>query len=291
MHSLVNLWKERRLSVWRKLSLPLGWIRLLLFVSCLLLPSSLTQAQLSGSDPGVDEGTRQTLNQLERLVYTGSEQEIITQINGIIQSAGYVKPLAKIFYNLSFTQSDAVKVMGYYRVILQNWSDSAWAQKAVPEVVSLILQSQGELGTEVETLLWQKQEQLLTPAADAAGIGEEAGRLVTDVRLHLIYLAHFRNNPAQVHLLTQATADSALNQDIVELADAFALIRQENFPEATTRLNQWLLKYPTSSLRAFAMQGVYYAATDQQSRQDALTRMAEAYPDTLEALQIQQNVR
>ncbi|MGI6455266.1 MAG: tetratricopeptide repeat protein [bacterium] len=267
---------------------------LTLLTLCLFLLGTVTlvgHTQLPASNyPTLDQNTERAVSQLERLIYSGTPVEIQMQIDAIIRSAGYVYPLAKVFYNLAQTEEDASRVIDRYKTILQEWADSAWAQKAVPELVTLILMSQGELGQDVEPLLWQKQDVLLTPAADAISIGEEANLLVTDVRIHLIYLANYRNYTHQLQQLVSGNPNVTYNQDIIELARAFSTLREERLTDAARMLNDWLMKYSGSSLRPYAMLGLYYASTDQQSREEALVRIAERYPQTLEAMQIRQSL-
>lgn len=228
-----------------------------------------------------DMGTMQSLDQLRRQALSGNRVEVDQKIQEIVKSSGYIKPLAEIYYRLALNEKDVELALKDYTLIVQNWADSAWAQKAVVDAVPLILMSQGLYGQELVSLFGKHEKTLTAAANDAPMIGESAQLLAAEVRIHLINLAHYQNDPARVLALTQGASDTR-DRDLAELAQAYAVLRLERFDDAKILLEQWFRKYPDSNYRPFALLAFYRMAKNQQERQDSILRISERYPHSLE---------
>ena len=240
----------------------------------------------------IDSITKKSLQELERLVDLGNQEKIMEYLNRVINGAGYIQPLAKIFYKLAQKENDCDVLAQDYGTILSQWPESAWAQKAVVEFVPIILMSGGAIDPKIEDLIWQKQNLLLAPAPDAASIGEDPDLLRADVFLQLVFLAHHRSLVPRVKDLQHNGLASLVpeRQDIVDLAAAYAAIRDERPADAEAALNAWLAKYTHSELRAFAelaLFHVFYATKNNDKKLEVVNAIRQTFPDTLEALMLE----
>ena len=258
---------------------------LLLIIFC----ASQGYAQIpGGSYPTHDRTTEQSLNQLRDLIQRGgSRAEIEQHLSRVIHSSGYIPPLAEMYYKLAQNETDGKTIVQYYKVLIENYYNSAWAQKAVVELVPLILMSERKLGMECERLIWLRLEYLLKPAADAAvSLGESPELLRADVLLHLIYLSHSIGDTGRVTALAKKegftlTPDAKAT---IDLAVGYSFLRTGDKEKAGSSLREWLTQYSNSDLRPFALLGLIHASETDTSKRTYLENLLNEYPDTLEAL-------
>ena len=254
-----------------------------------ILSASQGYAQIpSGSYPTHDRITEQSLQQLRDLIRRGGDREQIEQhLNRVIHSSGYIPPLAEIYYKLAHNETDGETIVRYYKVLIEYYYKSAWAQKALVELVPLILMSERTLGVECERLIWLRLDTLLQPAADAAvSLGESPEILRADVLLHLIYLSHSIGDTGRVAALAKKEGFS-LTPDAkaaIDLAAVYCLLRTGEKKDARDELHGWLNQYPNSDLRPLALLGLIHASETDTSKRTFLETMLKEYPDTLEAL-------
>ncbi|MBZ0258526.1 hypothetical protein K8I31_20835, partial [bacterium] len=240
---------------------------------------------LKPNTDSLDPITQRALDELERLTLLGTSEQIQDQLLRVINSSGYIKPLAKVFYKLaSQNESDAVKSAQNYFTIIDKWPSSAWAQKALNELTPLILMSEGEVGSAYIQSIWEKQGVLLSEAIDSEDVGENAKTLCTEVFTNMIYLANQQGQHGRLESLSQhPLAQEPAVAEVVALARASASI-QSNRPElAQARLQAWLTDWPHSPLRAYAYVLYYEASSAPSEREESIIRVREDYAETLEA--------
>lgn len=261
----------------------------LLFISILILCG--LQRTTEGQNLGLtqqkyDPSTERSLQRLQQLMVRGSYEEVKELIQRIIDGSGYIPPLAEVFYRLAQNESESDTLVGQYMTIVDNWPASAWAQKAVVELVPLILMSGGDLGANAEAKIWRHQAELLAPSQDATLLGENPEDLQGDVFIHLLELAHFRNNQTvQVQaLVNQIPPRAAAHQDQIELAAAYATLRTQKREEARAAFHQWLNKYPQSDYRPLAHLALFLASDTESQRDEALRLLLDTFPDSLETM-------
>ena len=266
------------MSIWLEFRRNSHWITIaLLSVLCLYGSVQQAQSQIPGASSNTyDSITLKNLDQLDRLLLNGANEEAELLLRQIINGVGPIKRLAGIFYKLAQNESDSEILVRHYKTIVDQWPSSAWAQKAAVELVPLILMSDGALGVYCESSIWQQSEHLLSPAADAASIGEDPVLLQSDVMLNLIHLAHFHQDANRVVSLVDR-AGSMAYQDRIKLALAYALLQMGENTVAV---------YPNSELRPFAILVLFLAAETKADRDSALGMMAETFSSTLEAIQL-----
>lgn len=266
--------------MWRK--------RVLLFIIAVLYIAGANFGDAQILKPGsesLDPITQRALDELDHLTLMGSSEQIQDQLLRVINSSGYIKPLAKVFYKLaSQNESDAVKSAQHYFTIIDKWPGSAWAQKALNELTPLILMSEGEVGSAYIQSIWEKQDVLLSEADDSENVGENAKTLCTEVFSNLVYLANQQGQHGRLESLSQhPLAQQPDVAEIVALARASASI-QSNRPElAQARLQAWLTDWPHSPLRAYAYILYYEASSDPAKQEESIIRVREDYAETLEA--------
>ncbi|HOJ59033.1 MAG TPA: hypothetical protein PK878_01985 [bacterium] len=232
--------------------------------------------------PAYDPATENSLKELRRLLQRGDREQVQNQLNRIIQGSGYIKPLAQIYYQMAQSETNASSLVALYSTIIAEWTSSAWAQKAVVELVPLILMSRGHLGGSVETLIWKHEAVLLSPAKDAAELGEDPQVLRADVFFNLLQLAHYRNDVLRVQSLAQKVPDKAKNaQDQIDLALAYAMLRSENKTQAQRDLIRWIERYPRSKFLPLAYYGLFLAADNTQQMESALQSLVKIFPENL----------
>ncbi len=275
------------MSIWLEFRRNSHWITIaLLSVLCLYGSVQQAQSQIPGASSNTyDSITLKNLDQLDRLLLNGANEEAELLLRQIINGVGPIKRLAGIFYKLAQNESDSEILVRHYKTIVDQWPSSAWAQKAAVELVPLILMSDGALGVYCESSIWQQSEHLLSPAADAASIGEDPVLLQSDVMLNLIHLAHFHQDANRVVSLVDR-AGSMAYQDRIKLALAYALLQMGENTVAVSSLKQWFGVYPNSELRPFAILVLFLAAETKADRDSALGMMAETFSSTLEAIQL-----
>lgn len=234
------------------------------------------------SSPSFDPATENSLKELRRLVSLGNREAIQEKLDQIIQGSGYIAPLAPIFYQTAQNETNASSLVDLYLTLIDKWTSSAWAQKAVIELVPLILMSRGSLGTAAESLIWKTEAALLSPAPDAADLGEDPQVLRADVFLNLLQLAHYRNDILRVQSLAQKVPDKAKSsQDQIDLALAYAALRSENKVQAQQALKSWINQYPGSKFLPLAYYALFLAADNTPQMESALQTLVKTYPDNL----------
>jgi len=243
------------------------------------LPEGTAQVRPVGAAT-LDPTTQKSLEQLRQLISTGTREQVEEQIKRIINSSGYILPLAEINYKSAQNESDAGRVLQYYKTIIDYWPTSAWAQKAAAEAVPLILMSGGTLGKELEPLMWERSAPLSIQAADAGTIGEDPEMLRSDVVRNLLLLAHYRNDNAKI----QSLAQRELPFPESDLAFAFTQLRAGRDFAALDAFQNWLRRYPISNLRPYALVGLYHSEKNSDEKSKILERLSEEYPDTLESV-------
>lgn len=240
--------------------------------------------------PGVtsqtlDPATQQLLDQLRQSLTRSSSTQVEEQIQRIVQSSGYILPLAEVYYKLAQKETDGSRVAGYYKSIIEYWPNSAWAQKAASELAPLILMSGGNVGRGYESLLWGKQAMLLTPAKDAAAIGEDPKLLRADVLRSLLQVAHYRNETTRVLALTQAEPPSSETT----LAAAFANLRSAPAADAAGIFRRWLSSNPNSDLRPLALLGLQQSLSSDTEKLEVLRALESEFPASLEMLSLKKS--
>lgn len=234
----------------------------------------------------IDSITRKSLDELNRLIDAGNRERIDEYLRRVINGAGYIRPLARVFYRLAQNQEDTGKLAQHYGTILSHWPDSAWAQKAAIEAIPIILMSGGGMDPRIEELILENENALLTPSGDAASIGEDADLLLADVFINLVYLAHHNQRTGRIEALGRRIPAEAPqpHREAVELALAYAELRNGNRSGAADMLNAWLEAHPESGLRAFALLTLFRAEEDAGAKASAAQRIRQRFPDTIEAL-------
>jgi hypothetical protein len=237
----------------------------------------------AASYPALDPSTRKLLEQFDQLMLIGNREQMIEHLQRIINSAGYIPPLAKVYYKLAQNETNVDVLSQYYATLIERWPMSAWAQKAVNEFIPIILMSEGDVGSQYEEMIWTKEVSLLSLAEDAGEIGEEADLLQADVLVNLMYLAHYRKHASRVAGLANSYTIPQSHRDKIELAVAYASLRLEQNQQTLELLNRWLGTYKTSDLRPFALLALFHATRSEQQRTSAIQLMRDEFSDTLES--------
>lgn len=246
----------------------------------------LSEAQLlNPAANSLDPITQRALDELDRLTLMGTAEQVQEQLLRVINSSGYIKPLARVFYQLAAqNEGDATLAAQKYFTVIEKWPGSAWAQKSLNELTPLILMSEGEVGSAFIQTIWEKQDALLTEAIDAAQVGENPQTLLTDVFLNLIYLANQQNQSGRLEALSQhPLAQQPETTETLALARASASIHSGRAELAQARLRAWLTDWPHSPLRAYAYILFYESSADPATRDESTVRVREEYAETLEA--------
>lgn len=271
------MWLKRH---WKRGLIGFGVVGLLGFIG-----SAIAQAP-SQPTTTYDVITQKDLDQLNSLLLSGtSTEEADRLLTRIIRGAGPIAPLAEIIYKLAQNESDSEKLFQRYQTIVDLYPASAYAQKAVYEIVPLILMSDGALGASCESLIWQKSEKLLAAAGDAVSIPEDPALLQADTTLSLIQLAHFHRDYNRVIDLANR-ANLQTHQDQIQIALAYSLLQTGEKTRALDTVNQWLGTYPESVLKPYAILILFLAAETEGDRQKAWEMMVESFSNTIEAIQM-----
>jgi hypothetical protein len=177
----------------------------------------------------------------------------------------------------------AETLVGYYKTIIDQWTKSAWAQKAAIEVVPLIIMSESSFGTSIENSLIRNQIQLLRNADDAVQIGENPEELRAEVFIQFIQLAHSQNDALRIKsLLKQVPPKAEIYQDQITLAAAYATVRLEDSQTAWNELQTWLDNNPKSEYRPLAILGLFNISTTNLQRSEVIQLMFTEYSKSLE---------
>ncbi len=244
--------------------------------------------------PNYDPRTNSSIEKMQRLMIVGDLEEAQKQLKRIVNGVGYIKPLAKIYYQLAQNDTDGEVLAKRYISIIDNWPNSAWAQKAVVELIPLILMSDGELAKQDESVIWDNQVKLLAASHDAAEVGDTPQDLISDVYRQLLHLAHFRVETTRVNALVRqipSRAESYLDQ--IELAAAYSLLRTEKIggkDKSRAAFDQWLNKYKESSFRPLALYALFLSSETDAQVDKAWSRLVEEYYDSIEAIYARSNL-
>lgn len=239
----------------------------------------------------LDPSTQKSLDELNRMLLSGTDEQIQAKLNSIISNAGYIKALASVYYRLAQNEEEGQRVIQHYQVILSNWPDSAWAQKAVAEVVPLYLMSDGRLGQPFERLIWEHIRVLMSPAEDAASIGEDPEILQAALKRQLINLAYYKKDMALVKNIDEMVQAPVEYPEKVELMLAYDLIQQQDWDQARNRINTWLQQNQDSDLMPFALMAMYQCAQDQAQRVQIISRLEQEYPNAIETQMLQRQLQ
>ncbi len=240
----------------------------------------------------LDPSTRKSLEQFDQLFLTGNREQIIEHLQRVINSVGYIKPLAGIYYRLAQNETEINALAQYYTTLIDHWPSSAWAQKAVCEFVPILLMADGMIDSSYEEMIWRNEQNLLSKAEDAAELGEDPALLQGDVLINLIYLSHSRKHASRViGLAKQEFASASSRQDEIDLARTYALLHLEQKQEAVERLQKWLDTYPNSGLRPLALYALFHASRTETDKMQAVRLIRNEYPDTLEAVDLREYVK
>jgi len=241
-----------------------------------------------------DPRTKSSIDKMQRLLIVGDLEEAQKQLNRIVNGVGYIYPLAKIYYQLAQNDTDGEVLVNRYISIIDHWSNSAWAQKAVVELIPLILMSDGELCKQDESVIWNNQDKLLAAAQDAAELGDNPQDLIADVYLQLLHLAHFRIDSIRVNALVQHIPSRAETYyDQIELAAAYSLLRNEKIglkEKSRAAFEQWLNKYKESNFRPLALYALFLSSETGAQVDKAWSRLVEEYYDSIEAVYARSNL-
>ncbi len=272
--------------MWRKWILPVA-------VSLLLAAPGASRGQLlNPSTNTLDPITQRALDELDRLTLTGTPEQVKEQLLRVINSSGYIKPLARVFYQLAAqNEGDANQAAQSYFTVIDQWPESAWAQKALIELAPLILMSDGEVGAAYIQPIWKKQDVLLSKAVDAAEVGETPETLLKEVFLNLVYIANQQNLSGLLESLSQhPLAQHPDAAEVVALARASASIHSGRPELGEARLQAWLSDWPHSPLRAYAYLLFYESSGDPSARHESAARIRDEYAETLEARMLERRL-
>lgn len=235
----------------------------------------------------LDPVTARAMSELERMIISGADaQEIDDQLQKIINGSGYIDELAPILYRIGGMVNEAERAARYYYTCIERWTESAWARKALIDLIPLMEMSEGDVGRQYELLIWEKRQTLLQPAEDAARIGENPETLQTETLMHLVRMAHLYDEASFVMGLAQHPAAQSA-PETVELAIAAAELQRNNLESAQAILREWLNRNAASDKAAYAAFLLFEAAPHAQARNQALQLIADRYADSLEAKQVQ----
>ena len=269
--------------MWRKFNITIVFLSLFLAGNVFTM-SGLCQEMVPLSNmPGTDTITQKLLDDIRNRLASGQAPEAEKMTYQILSSSGYIKPLAEIFYKLAQNDQIATKVVKFYGRIIENWPDSAWAQKAVVEVVPLLLMSGGQLGNDLVPAIWKQQAKLLASAPDAMEIGEDPELLRNEVQMNLLYLANSRSDIERIKSLTAGALSNSRHNEELELAKTLAFMSSNQKNEAIQSLQTWFNHYPASDLMPSAYYTLYSLLDDQNVRLTVLKNIQKNYGDSLEA--------
>ena len=213
-----------------------------------IIPANSQETIPVSNMPGVDAITQKLLDEIHNRLNSGQAAEAEALTYKMLSSSGYIKPLAEVFYKLAQKDEIATKVVKFYSRIIDNWPDSAWAQKAVIEVAPLLLMSGGRLEKEKDVdiiqKIWKQEARLLAPAADAMEIGEDPELLRNEVRMNLLYLANSSGDIERIKALTAGDTSNSRHNEEIELAKTLPFIKSNQKNEAINSLQTWFSHYP-----------------------------------------------
>lgn len=293
-----NRSKKEEKIMWRKEFSDWKPVGSVILAACMLLcgwAASFTTLEAHaqnavGTRQTYDPLTERSLQNLQKLLMAGNPEEVKQLMQRIIDGSGYIQPLAEIIYRLAQDERDGKILVNYYFSLIEHYPHSAWAEKAVLELVPLLIMNGGDWGRDKEALIWQNANNLLAPAPDAADLGENPEDLRADVFLQLLHLAHFRNDDAQVNaLIAQIPPRATAFQDQVDLAKSYALGRGGNRTSTRTSFKEWLDRYPNSEYRPLASLALYLASDRDTQLQEALG-LVDSFHNTLEAMWLHSNL-
>ncbi len=252
----------------------------------LLLVGLAAHSQFS-SYPNLDSNTRNALEQIERLIRTGNIGQAEIQVQEIISNAGYVKALAQLYYRMAQNEEQFQKVAQHYTAMIENWPQSAWAQKAAIEMIPLLIMSNGQMGTRPESVIWQHSLELLSLSSDASTIGESDEMLLADVHHQLLKLAANRYDQNLIRRIAEREPSQSPHHNHNQLIVINTYIQSEEWDEARRRLEDWLKANPRSELRPHALSLYYQCAQDPQERNRIMGQLQSQFPSSLELKQLQ----
>lgn len=255
-------------------------------LSILIWAAAIARAQiLNPGQTGLDPVTQRSLQELDRLMMMGAPDEIQEQLNKVINSSGYIRQLAQVYYKMAaLNDANAQQAAASYAAVIQHWPDSAWAQKSLIDLVPLILISDGRLGQDIIPTVWSQQALLLSQAEDAPSLGEDPAMLQKETFLSVIYLAHQQANSSQLEALAaHELARDPEVEEVLTLARAAADIQAGRRTEARTRVEDWMTLHAESPLRPYASVQLYEASESPAARESAAQSLQDEFPESLEA--------
>jgi hypothetical protein len=256
-----------------------------LFFALVLFAANSSRAQeIIQGQVSLDPITQKSLEDIRSKLNSGNAEGLALELKRVINSSGYIKPLAEIYYKMAQTETDGNLVIGYYSTVIQYWPDSTWAQRAVIEFVPLFLMSGGQIGADVAPVVWKNLNSLLALAPDAARMGEDGEALKHQTLLNLLYLANSMRNVGQISSLTRyEVPEPSEIQEKMGIAQALALIHTNQIEKATAYLQDWITEHPDSDLLPTAYLTLYITLSEPTLKQQILEFVQTRYADTLEA--------
>ncbi|MBD3267230.1 hypothetical protein GF373_11225 [bacterium] len=265
-------------------------LSLLTFFLFTLIPAGYTQ-NFQPFSSTLDPVTKQLLKDIRGKIMTGETENIEPLLSQVINSSGYIDPLAEIYYHLARTETQGEQIAQHYGAIIKKWPDSAWAQKAFCELIPLILMSEGKLGSNLVPVIWEMENRLIALATDAKDIGEDAPMLKEEVLLNLLYLANSREDVGRVMALTKNQANHpARFKPQFQLAHAISWLLTDQNNKAADTLQSWIDRFPNSNYLPSAYFTLFRIVEDNETKNTILQRLREDYSTTLEAYMFREEI-
>jgi len=259
----------------------------LIFISIFLCVCGMQAHSQSPAYQNLDPSTQKALDQLNQYISRGQPQQAVSRLQEIISNSGYIKPLAYIYYRLAQNDELTQNVVRYYTAMIQNWPDSAWAQKATIELIPILIMSDGRLGSKPESIVWEHVIQLLKLSDDAPTIGEKADMLLDETHHHMLKLASTGNDQNLVRRIAGLGPNDSRYQTHNRLMVISSYIRSQEWEEARRRLNDWLQAFPQSEFKPSALVLLHQCAQDQQERRKIIEQLQSEFSNSLELKQLQ----
>lgn len=262
---------------------------LLFLVAGLALVNLSAQGQIFNAPRTLDPVTQQTLNELKRKPVTpDSVDEIERLVMRVVNGSGYIRELAPLFYRMANGDTQLARVSQNYMTIIEQWPESAWAQKALIELVPLLEMSEGELALEFEREISAVREVLLSLSEDASAIGESDRQLQGEVWWHLVQLAHVMNDAGLIQsLLGHPVVSGNPYRAEAELALHSVQISHGGASDASASVQAWIAANPTSLLVLYAHSLLLETGARGVDASQLPAPFANAWPTSLEAKTMQ----
>lgn len=263
-------------------------LRLWACTALVLSSCMLAQPQILDAPRSLDPVTQRTLTDLNRLLMSSNNMEAIeVQVMNVVNSSGYIRELAPVYYRMASRDTNLARVARFYVTVIEQWPESAWAQKALIALVPLIDMSEGDLGRANERTLWEHRDDLLNASDDAASIGESPTQLQTEVWKQMVRFAHRMNDAGQLDTLLALEMNLPTEtRAAAQLARTSIDMRSGPAPQAAEWLSAWIAAHGSSPYLPYAMLLQYEAETNPARMADLSRQLRNRFGHTLEAQQL-----